>query len=142
MAPIQAVWAQDNRGVMVRVMGASGDPATHLENRIGEPLANPYLYMASQIYAGLDGIARKLDPGPSADEPYKTSAEPLPATLEEALAELRNNACFRSGFGEAFVSYYTHIKEAEIARYRQEATGKSAEVEVTEWEHREYFDLF
>jgi len=142
MAPTQAVWAQDNRGAMVRVMGGSGDPATHLENRIGEPLANPYLYMASQIYAGLDGIARKLDPGPCADAPYKSSAAPLPATLEEALAELRNNACFRSGFGEAFVSYYAHIKEAEIARYRKEATGKSAEVEVTEWEHREYFDLF
>jgi glutamine synthetase len=141
MAPIQAIWAQDNRGAMVRVMGASGDPATHLENRIGEPLANPYLYMASQIYAGLDGIARKLDPGPCADAPYKSSAEPLPATLEEALAELRNNACFRSGFGEAFVSYYAHIKEAEITRYRKEAAGKSAEVEVTEWEHREYFDL-
>src|SRR5262249_59029901 len=55
MAPIQAVWAQDNRGAMVRVMGAPGDASTHLENRIGEPLANPYLYMASQIYAGLDG---------------------------------------------------------------------------------------
>ena len=59
MAPIQAVWARDNRGVMVRVMGEPGDPATHLENRIGEPLANPYLYMASQIHAGLDGIARR-----------------------------------------------------------------------------------
>jgi glutamine synthetase len=53
MAPIQAIWARDNRGVMVRVMGAPGDPSTHLENRVGEPLANPYLYLASQIHAGL-----------------------------------------------------------------------------------------
>ena len=59
---------------MVRVLGQPGDPATHLENRVGEPAANPYLYMASQIYAGLDGIARRLDPGPSADTPYETSA--------------------------------------------------------------------
>src|SRR6476661_4638977 len=59
LAPDRAIWARDNRGVMVRVMGQPGDPATHLENRIGEPAANPYLYMASQIYAGLDGIARK-----------------------------------------------------------------------------------
>ena len=79
MAPIQAVWAQDNRGVMIRVMGEPGDPSTHLENRCGEPLANPYLYMASQIYAGLDGVARTLDPGPSADAPYQISAEALPA---------------------------------------------------------------
>ena len=120
MAPIQAIWAQDNRGVMVRVMGETGDPATHLENRVGEPLANPYLYMASQIYAGLDGMTRGLDPGPSADAPYKNSAEALPETLEEALAALRTNACFRAGFGEAFVDYYAHIKQAEIARYRKD----------------------
>ena len=154
MAPIQAIWAQDNRGVMVRVMGEAGDPATHLENRVGEPLANPYLYMASQIYAGLDGIARRLDPGPSADAPYRRSAEPLPATLAEALAALRTNDCFRAGFGDAFVNYYAHIKEAEIARCRKETVDTSEEAQisqavsedvsedVTEWEHREYFDLF
>jgi glutamine synthetase len=142
MAPIQAIWGQDNRGAMVRVMGAVGDPATHLENRVGEPLANPYLYMASQIYAGLDGIARGLDPGPSADAPYRKSAEPLPATLEEAVAALRKNICFRAGFGEGFVNYYAQIKDAEIARCRKEAKDKSEQAEVTEWEHREYFDLF
>jgi glutamine synthetase len=142
MAPVQAVWARDNRGVMVRVMGAPGDPATHLENRAGEPLANPYLYMASQIYAGLDGISRKLDPGPSADAPYRISAEPLPATLDEALAALRASACFREGFGEAFVNYYAHLKEAEIARSRKETGGAADPAEVSEWEQREYFDLF
>src|SRR5262249_13462089 len=41
MAPIQAVWGRANRGAMVRLMGAPNDPATHLENRVGEPLANP-----------------------------------------------------------------------------------------------------
>lgn len=141
MAPVQAVWAQDNRGAMVRVMGAPGDPATHLENRVGEPLANPYLYMASQIYAGLDGIARKLDPGPPADAPYRRSTEPLPVTLAEAVAALRENACFRAGFGEAFVRYYAHIKEAEIARSRKAAGDTSGEAEVAEWEQREYFDM-
>ena len=89
MAPIQAIWARDNRGAMVRVMGQPGDPATHLENRVGEPLANPYLYMASQIHAGLDGITRKLAPGPSADAPYELSAEPLPKSLGEALDALQ-----------------------------------------------------
>jgi glutamine synthetase len=141
MAPIQAVWAQDNRGVMVRVMGEPGDASTHLENRIGEPLANPYLYMASQIHAGLDGVTRKLEPGPSADAPYKRAAEPLPATLAEALAELRTNACFRASFGDFFVDYYVHLKEAEIARWRGETGGNIEPAEVTEWEHREYFDL-
>ena len=141
MAPIQAIWARDNRGVLVRVMGQPGDPATHLENRVGEPLANPYLYMASQIYAGLDGIARKRDPGPSADAPYELSAEPLPKSLAEALEALRESACFRAGFGDAFVDYYVAIKQAEIARARQHDAKVDHPDDVTDWEHREYFDL-
>src|ERR1043166_4226778 len=86
MAPIQAVWGRDNRGAMVRLMGEANDATTHLENRVGEPLANPYLYMASQIHAGLDGIGRKPKPGPPVEVPYELSAEPLPKNLMEALA--------------------------------------------------------
>jgi glutamine synthetase len=141
MAPIQAIWACDNRGVMVRVLGEPGEPSTHLENRVGEPLANPYLYMASQIHAGLDGIARKLTPPPSADEPYKTSAEPLPKSLAEALASLDGSACFRSAFGDAVVDYHLRIKQAEIARCDSETGGQSNAADVTAWEHNEYFDL-
>jgi glutamine synthetase len=139
LAPDRAIWARDNRGVMVRVLGQPGDPATHLENRIGEPAANPYLYMASQIYAGLDGIARKRDPGPSADTPYETKAQLLPKDLGEALAALRMNEVFRRNFGEAFVDYFAHIKVAELTRFKAEASGGS---EVTAWEQNEYLDLF
>src|SRR5262249_13345623 len=139
LAPDRAVWARDNRGVMIRVLGQPGDASTHLENRVGEPAANPYLYMASQIYAGLDGIAHRLDPGPSADTPYETSAPPLPKHLGEAVAALRTDACFRAGFGAGFVDYYAHIKEAELERFRKEQ-GDSPE--VTPWEQREYLDLF
>jgi glutamine synthetase len=142
MAPIQAIWAHDNRGAMIRVLGEPGDPATHLENRAGEPLANPYLYIASQIHAGLDGVARKLDPGPSADTPYEVTAEPLPKSLAEALASLKADACFRAGFGDVFVDYLLRIKAAEIARCDAETNGQSgAMTEVTAWEHKEYFDL-
>ncbi len=81
LAPDRAIWGRDNRGVMIRVLGGAGDAATRLENRIGEPAANPYLYMASQILSGLDGVDRKLDPGPSADTPYETKAR---AAAEES----------------------------------------------------------
>jgi glutamine synthetase len=142
MAPIQAVWAKDNRGAMIRVIGEDGDPRTHLENRSGEPLANPYLYMASQIYAGLDGISRNLDPGAPTEAPYQKSCGlALPAILEEALAALRASACFRAGFGEHFVDYYARMKEAEIARCREETASKPEQADVSEWEHREYFDM-
>jgi len=139
LAPDRAIWGRDNRGVMIRVLGQPGDPSTHLENRVGEPAANPYLYLASQIYAGLDGLARRHEPGPSADTPYEASAPLLPANLGEAVAALRADDCLRAGFGEAFVDYYAHIKEAELDRFRKEQ-GDSAE--VTPWEQKEYLDLF
>lgn len=140
LAPDRAIWAADNRGVMVRVLGQPGDPATHLENRVGEPLANPYLYMASQIYAGLDGIAKKSEPGPSADTPYEMKADPLPRNLGEALAALREDTLFAEKFGAGFIDYYCRIKEAEIARFKTQE--KDDDPEVTRWEQKEYFDFF
>jgi glutamine synthetase len=139
LAPDRAIWARDNRGVMVRVLGQASDLATRLENRIGEPAANPYLYMASQIYAGLDGIAQSRNPGPSADTPYEAEAPFLPKNLGEALAALRASEVFRKSFGDAFVEYYAHIKDAELARFKAESAEQA---DVTAWEQIEYFDLF
>ncbi|MBH5369347.1 glutamine synthetase family protein [Bradyrhizobium glycinis] len=133
LAPDRAIWGRDNRGVMIRVLGGAGDVATRLENRIGEPAANPYLYMASQILSGLDGVNRKLDPGPSADAPYETKAPPLPKSLRDAVSALKDDPFFREKLGAEFVDYYTHIKNAEIDRFLSE---------VTDWEHREYFEMF
>jgi glutamine synthetase len=133
LAPDRAIWGRDNRGVMIRVLGGADDPATRLENRIGEPAANPYLYMASQILSGLDGVDRALDPGPSADTPYETKAALLPKTLQEAVAALKDDPFFREAFGAGFVDYYVHIKSAELERFQ---------AEVSDWEHREYFEMF
>ncbi|MEU6141186.1 glutamine synthetase family protein [Streptomyces sp. NPDC047081] len=132
LAPDRAVWGRDNRGAMVRVLG-DGPSSTRLENRIGEPAANPYLYLASQLAAGLDGVAGGFDPGPAADEPYGTHAEPLPRSLGEALDALEADESLASRLGKDFVSYYAGIKRAEIARFEQE---------VTDWEQREYFRVF
>jgi glutamine synthetase len=139
LAPDRATWARDNRGVLVRLLGQPGEASTHLENRVGEPAANPYLYVASQVYSGLDGIARRLDPGPSADTPYEAAAPPLPKNLGEALTALRADEVLRAGLGAGFVDYYTHIKAAELERFQNEAGDQP---EVTPWEQREYFDLF
>lgn len=133
LAPDRAIWGRDNRGVMIRVLGSAGDAATRLENRVGEPAANPYLYMAAQILAGLDGVDRKLDPGPSADTPYETEAPLLPKSLRDAVSALKDDPFFREKLGAEFVDYYSHIKNAEIDRFL---------AEVTDWEHREYFEMF
>ncbi len=148
LAPDRAVWARDNRGVMVRVLGQPGDPSTHLENRVGEPAANPYLYLAAQIHSGLDGILRRRDPGAAADAPYETKAAMLPKDLAEALAALAASDMFRKALGEDFVDYFVHLKQAELERFKAESgggngkTGAGAPGDVSVWEHNEYFDLF
>ncbi|BCF92233.1 glutamine synthetase family protein [Paraburkholderia sp. PGU16] len=132
-APDRANWGRDNRGVMLRVLGGQNDPATRIENRVGEPAANPYLYFGSQVLSGLDGIRRKLELPASADTPYETQADALPRTLSDAIAALHADESLREGFGSAFIDYFCKLKEAEINRFN---------LEVTEWEHREYFETF
>jgi glutamine synthetase len=133
LAPDRAIWGRDNRGAMLRVVGEPGSAATRIENRIGEPAANPYLYMASQILTGLDGIDRALEPPPSADTPYETDAPALPRSLDEALAALDASPCLRAGLGDMFIDYWLHLKRAELARFN---------AEVSDWEQREYFTVF
>jgi glutamine synthetase len=133
LAPDRLVWGKENRGAAFRVVANPGDAGARIENRIGEPAANPYLYLASQVHSGLDGMARKLKLPPSANTPYEAKAEPLPRTLEEALGALRADKALVAGFGRTFVDYYCRIRQAEIARFN---------AEVSEWEHREYFDLY
>ena len=137
LAPDTVSWAKDNRGAMLRVINnGPNDAATRIENRAGEPAANPYLYLAAQIYSGLDGITRQLTPPPSSDTPYTPYAgdrTTLPHSLEAAIAALRADSTLCTAFGQPFITWLTHIKEAEIARFK---------AEVTAWEQREYFELF
>ena len=143
LAPDRACWAHDHRGVMIRVLGGPGDPATRLENRIGEPAANPYLFIAAQIAAGVDGVDQKRDPGPADDEPYAAARTMLPSSLTEALDAVEKDALFRREFGALFVDYYVKLKRTEAGRYRGflEESG-ARDDEVTDWEQNEYFDFF
>jgi glutamine synthetase len=134
LAPDRAIWGRDHKGAMLRVVsGGAGDPGTRVENRVGEPAANPYLYMASQVISGLAGIEGKLIPATASDTPYEGDAEPLPASLMEALDALRTSELYAYEFGKPFVEYMLKIKGAEVARFLSE---------VTDWEHREYFEMF
>lgn len=132
-APDRVAWAEENRGALIRVAGSRGDATTHLENRIGEPAANPYLYLASQIVSGRDGLRHKTDPGPSADEPYLADAPSLPVNLESALSSFEASTLLREEFSDAFVNYLSAIKRHEVARFN---------AFVTDWEQREYFEVF
>lgn len=134
LAPKRAVWSDDNKAAMLRIVGGPTDPATHIENRSGEPMANPYLYMATQILAGLDGVERVLDPGPPLDDPYGQIDKPLlPINLNEAINALAGSAFFRKQLGDEFVNHYVSTKRHEIGRFQSF---------VTDWEQQEYFEAY
>ncbi|MCC2032492.1 glutamine synthetase family protein [Microbacterium allomyrinae] len=133
LAPDRIAWGIDNKGAMVRAVGGYGDPATRLENRSGEPAANPYLYIASQLISGMDGIDRGLIPPAPTDDPYNAVARALPSSLGEAVDALVADAAFRSALGDVVVDWFATIKRAEFARYLRH---------VSDWEQREYFDIF
>jgi len=132
MAPQSVLWGRDNRGAMLRVIGGCADEASRIESRIGEPAANPYLYMASQVYAGLDGIERKLAPPPATDSPYGNAAESLPTSLGEGLQALHDDPVLCAAFGEPFITYFSRIKQSEQQRFEQAA-------DRDDFQRREYF---
>ncbi|MFF4764593.1 glutamine synthetase family protein [Streptomyces sp. NPDC001292] len=132
-APNRVTWAEENRGALVRVAGGRGDANTHLENRVGEPAANPYLYLAAQIISGRDGLNNKLEPGPSADEPYLADAPALPASLEQAIKVFGESELLRRELSDPFVDYLSMVKQHEVDRFN---------AAVTDWEQREYFEIY
>lgn len=133
MAPDRIAWARDNRGAMIRLVGSAEEGTLHIENRIGESVANPYLYMASQLHSGLEGIEERMELVPSVDDPYTAAAERLPTNLAGAIDALEADSALAKAMGPQFVAYYVALKRAEIARFERT---------VTDWEQREYFDLF
>lgn len=145
LAPDRAGWGVDQRGAMIRVIGGAGDPATRLENRAGEPAANPYLYIASQIAAGLDGIDRGLAAPAEDRDPYTADRAMLPADLGAALEALDRSTLLRREFGDPFVDYFIALKRAELDRFHRYGIEQGGHREtnlVTEWEQNEYFDFF
>ena len=76
-APDRVSWAIENRGALVRVQGSPGDTSSHVEMRLGEPAANPYFYLASNIAAGLDGIRRGRGSAAARPKPTRTRSRRL-----------------------------------------------------------------
>ena len=62
-APTGIAWSYDNRTAGYRIVGQG--PSLRIESRIPGADGNPYLAYAGLLAAGLDGIERKLDPGPA-----------------------------------------------------------------------------
>jgi glutamine synthetase len=105
-APTNAFYSLGNRSAAIRVPKYAKHPNTvRFEFRPPDATSNPYLAMAAQLMAGIDGIVQKMDPtelgfGPiDADifawtEEQRSSIRPLPTSLSEALDALEKDHDF------------------------------------------------
>src|SRR5213596_2062609 len=124
-APVNVAWSMRNRSPMIRIPDRRG-LGTRVELRIPDPSANPYLALAVQLAAGLDGIATKAD----AREPVNTNIwemshrekrrlriDDLPHNLEEACNELEKDGVITEALGEHVASHFLAAKRQEWQEY-------------------------
>lgn len=135
-APAYVAHGPNNRTALVRTL------AGRFEWRLPDASANPYLATAAMIAAGLDGIDRKLDPGPACTDDLfgvalatirERGIEVLPQDLNEALIALRADEVIRGALGETLAEQFALLKSAEWAEYRQH---------VSDWEMQRYASMF
>jgi glutamine synthetase len=135
-APVFVAYGDNNRTAMVRI------PYGRIELRTGDSGMNPYLAQAAMIAAGLDGIDRKLDPGPpqnvnfyalSPQEVRARGIEMLPQSLAESIAALENSDLMNAALGADFVDEFVSLKREEWIDYHRH---------VSEWEVNRYLSFF
>jgi glutamine synthetase len=130
-APTRITWSYDNRTAGFRVVGHGS--SLRIECRIPGGDANPYLAYAGMIAAALDGIERRVDPGPlfTGDAYAADSLPRVPSTLAEAIAEFERSDFVRAAFGDEVSEHLVHFARAEQGAF---------EVAVTDWERARYFE--
>jgi glutamine synthetase len=131
-APTKAVWSTDNRTAGYRVCGA-GTKGVRVECRVGGADLNPYLALAAQLAAGLDGIDRKLELEPEmTGDMYGTDGiREIPKTLREAAAALHGSEMLRAAMGDDVVDHYHRGALWEISE---------ADRVVTDWDVKRGFE--
>lgn len=135
-APIYIAWAQYNRSSLIRIAAKKN---VDVEIRNADPLANPYLFFAAIIHAGLDGIKKKIEYRPVEKNIYKMTKEELksygidrlPNNLLEALEELENDDALKQAMGRTLIETYIEKKREECKQYMSE---------ISELDHKYYFN--
>jgi glutamine synthetase len=130
-APTALAWGHDNRTCGYRVVGHGG--SYRLESRIPGADSNPYLAFAATIAAGLDGIARGLEPPPRFDgNAYiAPDVERVPWNIVEAIDAFRSSKVAIEAFGEDVHYHLLNTAEQEWASFNRA---------VTDWERMRNFD--
>jgi glutamine synthetase len=114
-APTKAVWSTDNRTAGYRVC-APDTKGIRIECRIAGADINPYMALAAQLAAGLDGIERglELEPEMTGDLYKAGEAREVPKTLRAAADLMASSAFLRGAMGDAVVDHYHRAASWEI----------------------------
>jgi len=121
---IGVTYAGNNRTHMIRIPGSG-----RFELRLADGAANPYLLPAALLAAGLEGIAKGVDPGKPLDidmyaEGHKAPADTkkLPLNLLDALRLTENSELLRRELGGEFIDSYVKLKNREWDDYSRQLT--------------------
>ena len=130
-----------NRSPLVRIPDRRG-LGTRCELRMPDPSCNPYLALAVQLAAGLDGVEQELP----AREPVnrniwrmsyrdrrKYKIDDLPRDLHEALTELEKDPVITAALGEHITERFVEAKREEVQQYN---------LQVTPWEVEAYLGRY
>ena len=121
--PVNASWGLDNRTVALRVIEGS-DSAVRIEKRDAGADCNPYLLMAADIAAGLDGIEGKTEPTAiTTGNAYEDdNVPPIPLDLADAISLARNSGWLRDVLGADQHEIWLQQAERELAFFNQQVT--------------------
>jgi glutamate---methylamine ligase len=131
-APNAVSYGGNNRTHMIRIPDAG-----RFELRLADGAANPYLFAAAVLAAGLDGVKNARDPGKRLDINMYTdgdkarNATKLPLNLLDALRMLENSSVLKAALGEAVIASYLKLKHGDWNSYCRH---------LTDWERQTTLD--
>ena len=131
-SPNTITYGGNNRTHMIRIPGDG-----RLELRLADGAANPYLYPAAVLAAGMEGMEQARDPGKRLDidmyaDGHKVrGAKKLPMNLLDAIRELGRNRVLRASLGDETLNAFIKLKTVEWNDYCRF---------LTEWERDNTLD--
>ncbi len=125
-------WGFDNREAAVRVVSpfwGREEQTYNLELKAVDGSANPYIALGGLIAVGLDGIARRLEPGaPCEHDPAKLSEDErernhihrLPGSMHATLDELEHDSLLMEAMGDLMRRSYLAVRRSEAEAFARQ----------------------
>jgi len=123
-SPNAVTYAGNNRTHMIRIPGSG-----RFELRLSDGATNPYLLPAALLAAGLEGMAKNIDPGKPLDidmyaegQKAPKDTKMLPLNLLDALRLTEKSELLRRELGGEFIDSYVKLKTREWDEYSRQLT--------------------